>query len=381
VCQPSSGIFYFISLPFLKTNQQNQHFPRSLLFSIIALELLKILVSFMWRQIDLRKSKRKQKLIQRTQSKLEQATSRQVDQIFTFNRLLDTLSKHDQTMSRFQANSSTLHRCLIKWDKLKAHDRSFTRTSIRLALELQSFMNQMDAYFRIPQDLPPSHHLQQQQQPQQQHQVIMVEETTNITTTTTTTTTTTPPTTTTPLATDSAENEPSTRITPSPISLNEAFVEIITAGPSHLRIEEEASIRQPNFTATVSTTHATVPLQTATATTTIVQSLNSQNNNHNNDNDNDATDPDQRNPQPPHDRIRLGIRKEIVLKYKLSQLRFKTKKFNQKFEDHEARKFKLKLNGNQCIFNMVEDGKTLLELNKSIVDLVFHLCLLRNPKR
>ncbi|KNZ57045.1 uncharacterized protein VP01_2255g2 [Puccinia sorghi] len=34
----------------------------------------------MWRQIDLRKSKRKQKLIQRTQSKLEQATSRQVDQ-------------------------------------------------------------------------------------------------------------------------------------------------------------------------------------------------------------------------------------------------------------------------------------------------------------
>ncbi|KNZ57046.1 uncharacterized protein VP01_2255g3 [Puccinia sorghi] len=201
----------------------------------------------------------------------------------------------------------------------------------------------------------------------------MVEETTNITTSTTTTTTPT-------LATDSAEDEPSTQITPSPISLNETFVEIITAGPSHLRIEEEPSIRQPNFTtATVSTSHATVPLQTATATTTIVQSINSPNTNLHNDND--ATDPDQRNHQPTPDRTRIGIRKQIVLKCKLSQLRFKTKKFNQKFEDHEARKFKLKLKGNQCIFNMVEDGKTLLELNKSIIDLVFHLCLLRNPKR
>ncbi|WAQ91258.1 hypothetical protein PtA15_14A140 [Puccinia triticina] len=250
----------------------------------------------MWRQIDLRKSKRKQKLVERTQTKLEKATSRQVDQILTFNHLLDTLSKHDQTMTRFQANSSTLHRCLIKWDKLKAHDRSFTRTSIRLALELQSFMSQMDNYFRIPHERP-AHHLLQQHR---QQQVIV--------------------------------------ITPSPISLNEAFVEIITAGPSHLRIDDEPSM--PNYS---------------------------------------ATDPQ---PQPQsHDRSKLGFRKQIVLKYKLGQLRFKTKKFNQKFEDHEARKLRLKLNGNQCIFNMVEDGKTLLELNESIIDLVFHLCLLRNPKR
>ncbi|OAV95681.1 hypothetical protein PTTG_04812 [Puccinia triticina 1-1 BBBD Race 1] len=334
----------------------------------------------MWRQIDLRKSKRKQKLVERTQTKLEKATSRQVDQILTFNHLLDTLSKHDQTMTRFQANSSTLHRCLIKWDKLKAHDRSFTRTSIRLALELQSFMSQMDNYFRIPHERP-AHHLLQQHR---QQQVIVVEETTNITTTTTTT------------SESIEEEEPSTQITPSPISLNEAFVEIITAGPSHLRIDDEPSM--PNYSATVSTTRTAGPLPTATATTTttttttIVQSINNSNNSNSNNNNNThstnnnprAHEDHAQDPQPQpqsHDRSKLGFRKQIVLKYKLGQLRFKTKKFNQKFEDHEARKLRLKLNGNQCIFNMVEDGKTLLELNESIIDLVFHLCLLRNPKR
>ncbi|PLW27100.1 hypothetical protein PCANC_26336 [Puccinia coronata f. sp. avenae] len=336
----------------------------------------------MWRQIDLRKSNRKQKLIQRTHDKLEQATSRQVDQIVSFNRLLDTLSQHDQTMSRFQANSSTLHRCLIKWDKLKAHDRSFTRTSIRLALELQNFMAQMDHYFRLPHNnLPPPHQLQQQQaQLQQQnnhhqhhHQVIVVEETTNITTTTTT---------------ESIEDEPSTQITPSPISLNEAFVEIITAGSSRLRIDDEHSIHQPNYTATVSThthTHTTVPLQTVTTTDTMVESIASHNSHPRHTHPTRTTTDPQDHPHPPHhhhqhDRMKLGLRKQVVLKYKLGQLRFKTKKFNQKFEHHEARKLKLKLNGNQCIFNMVEDGKSLLELNESIIDLVFHLCLLRNPK-
>jgi hypothetical protein len=296
----------------------------------------------------------------------------------TFNLLLDTLAKHDQTMTRFQANSSTLHRCLIKWDKLKAHDQSFTRTSIRLALELQSFMNQMDDYFRIPQDHPPHHHLQHQHHEQQ---VIVVEETTNITTTTTTT------------AAESFEEEPSTQITPSPISLNEAFVEIITAGPSaHRRIEEDPSTHQPNYTATVSTTRTTVPLPT----TSIVQSINPIN----------PRDPDNHHLPPPpplpptipqdpqpsnstattnpsrstYTTTKLGLRKQIVLKYRLNQLRFKSKKFNQKFQLHETKKFELKLNGNQCIINMVDDGKALLEINEAIVQLVFHLSLLRKPK-
>ncbi|EFP76447.2 uncharacterized protein PGTG_02888 [Puccinia graminis f. sp. tritici CRL 75-36-700-3] len=332
----------------------------------------------MWRPIDRRKSKKKQKLIQRTQSKLEQATSRQVDQILTFNLLLDTLSKHDQTMTRFQANSSTLHRCLIKWDKLKAHDQSFTRTSIRLALELQRFMNQMDDYFRIPQDHPPPpppphphphHHLQHQHHEQQ---VIVVEGTTNITTTTTTA--------------DTIEEEPSTQITPSPISLNEAFVEIITAGPSaHLRIEEDPSTHQPNYTTTVSTTRTTVPLPTTS-------SINPR------DPDDHHLPPPPLPPTTPQDpqpsnstttattnpsstyTTKLGLRKQIVLKYRLNQLRFKTKKFNQKFQLHETKKFELKFNGNQCIINMVDDGKALLEINEAIVQLVFHLSLLRKPK-
>ncbi|EFP91555.2 uncharacterized protein PGTG_17609 [Puccinia graminis f. sp. tritici CRL 75-36-700-3] len=110
-------------------------------------------------------------------------------------------------MTQFQANSLALHRGLIKWDKLKAHDQSFTQPLIRLALQLQRFMNQMDDYFRIPQDHPPPshlHHLQHQHHEQQE--------------------------------------EPSTQITPSPISLNKAFAEIITTDPSAcLRIEEDPS--------------------------------------------------------------------------------------------------------------------------------------------
>ncbi|KAH9451942.1 hypothetical protein MJO29_013426 [Puccinia striiformis f. sp. tritici] len=294
------------------------------------------------------KSKRKLKLVKRTQQKLQQSTSRQVDQIITFHRLLDTLSKHDQTMNRFQSNSSTLHRCLIKWDKLKSHDRSFTRTSIKLGLELQSFMNQMDYYLRINQDLP---HLQQQQQ----HPVIVVEETTNITTTL-----------------DSNDEQPSTQITPSPISLNEAFVEIISAGTSHLRIDEDHHQHQPNYTTTISTTpHSTLP-----STTAII---------HTNQPDIDQQEEEEEelislqefetdNHQYTH--TKLGLRKQILFTFKLNQLRYKTKKFNQKFQIHEAKKLKLKFNGNQCILNMVEEGKHLLEFNEFILDLVFHLILL-----
>ncbi|POW14435.1 hypothetical protein PSTT_02955 [Puccinia striiformis] len=233
------------------------------------------------------KSKRKLKLVKRTQQKLQQSTSRQVDQIITFHRLLDTLSKHDQTMNRFQSNN-----------------------------------------------LP---HLQQQQQ----HPVIVVEETTNITTTL-----------------DSNDEQPSTQITPSPISLNEAFVEIISAGTSHLRIDEDHHQHQPNYTTTISTTpHSTLP-----STTAII---------HTNQPDIDQQEEEEEelislqefetdNHQYTH--TKLGLRKQILFTFKLNQLRYKTKKFNQKFQIHEAKKLKLKFNGNQCILNMVEEGKHLLEL-------------------
>lgn len=247
-------------------------------------------------------------------------------------------------MSRFQTNSTTLHRCLIKWDRLKAHDRSFTTTSIRLALELQSFMGQMDDYFRFPDDH--HHHAHHDQ-------VIVVEETTNITTVE---------------SNDPDEAGTNHAATVASIDLNEAFVEIITAGPSNLRNTDRVP---PDYPPTAANPQR--PRQPVPATTTTTVRPNSANN--------PNADPD----RPPHDRLHshhpfqpnLGLRKQIVLKYKLNQLRLKTKKFNQRFEEHESKKSKLKLKGNQCIFNMVEDGKSLLELNESLIDLVFHLCLLR----
>lgn len=230
------------------------------------------LVLLIWRHIDPRKPNRQRKLTERVKTKLNSATSKQVHQILTFNRLLTTLNKYQSTLDRFQDNSLRLHRCLIKWDKLKSRDQSFTRTSVLLSIDLQRFIQQMADYFG---SATPTHSEPSTRGP--------IRFQTDVTTT----------------ETDSND---------SLLDLDEGFVEV--------------------------------------------------------DRPRAALEP-------------IGIRKQLLIKYRLGQLRFKTRKFNQRFEIHEQKKIELKLRGNQCILDMVTDGKKLVEINEEIVELVFELSLLR----
>ncbi|EGG08203.1 uncharacterized protein MELLADRAFT_71499 [Melampsora larici-populina 98AG31] len=100
-----------------------------------------------WRLVDPRKPNRHRRFLERTKSKLKTSTFQQVHQLLLFNSMIETLNNYNETLKRFQNNSSKLHRCLIKWDKLKSKDQSFTSTSLEISLNLQRFMEHIHTYY------------------------------------------------------------------------------------------------------------------------------------------------------------------------------------------------------------------------------------------
>ncbi|KAI8458968.1 hypothetical protein BY996DRAFT_4576539, partial [Phakopsora pachyrhizi] len=251
------------------------------------------------RQIDPRKPNRRRKLLERAHIKLNNATSRQVLQILAFKELQECLSDYSSTLKRFQDNSSKLHRCLIKWDRLKSRDQAFTRKSVLLSLDLHRFIEEMIRYFGNDDDGEQD----RGDGPSDESQQEVVE------------------------GTGEEEADDSTT--------EESFVEVDNP---------------------------------TTMTRTNVESVR-------NSRDEDERTAAQRRGASSSDSI--GFRRSLMIKFKLSQLRFKTKTFNHQLELHEQRKVDLKVRGNRCIYEMVEDGKRLLEVNERLNEVVFELTLLR----
>ncbi|KAG0151803.1 hypothetical protein CROQUDRAFT_129901 [Cronartium quercuum f. sp. fusiforme G11] len=224
-----------------------------------------------WRLVDPRKPNRHRKLLERTKVKLDSSTPKQVQQVLLLNSLLDTLTNYNTTLARFQSNSLNLHRCLIKWDRLKGRDLSFSRTSLAITLDLQRFMTRINMYY-------PTAYL----------------------------------------------------------SLNQD-----QGG------EEEVNVHEPEDEVNEIQGHALIP-------TTIT----------NNQSTTNSIEPK-----------KIGIRTHLSIRYKLHRLRKSAKTFNQQFRQHENEKMELKLRGNQCIFDMVKDGKNLLEINDCLVKVVLDLVI------
>lgn len=228
-----------------------------------------------WRLVDPRKPNRHRKFLERTRSKLKSSTFQQVHQILLFNSMLETLNNYNETLLRFQTNSSKLHRCLIKWDRLKSRDQAFSRTSLEISLNLQRFMEHIHTYY------PTSYLAITPDQEQEE-----------------------------------AEEEE----------------------------EEEEGMVLINDQAT-EPAQPEVPLNPQLSTAPVTK--------------------------------KISLRAHLLIRFKLHQLRTHARKFNKQFRTHENEKMELKLMGNMCIFNMVKDGKVLLEINDQLVNVILDLVLLR----
>ncbi|KAH9821893.1 hypothetical protein DFH28DRAFT_923356 [Melampsora americana] len=234
--------------------------------------LLRHRFSSIWRSLDPRKPNRYRKFLERTRSKLNTSTFQQVHQIILFHSILNTLTDYHQTLNRFHSNSSNLHQCLIKWDKLKSKDQTFSRLSLEISLNLQDFMEDLHSLY-------PTSYL---------------------------------------------------AITPNQEAEEAEEVEE--------EVEEEGEGEE---------------------------------------NPNEISTP---NPNRSSNQKKISLRTHLLIRFKLHSLRTQTKRFNKQFESHEREKSLLKLNGNQCIFNMVQDGKGLLEINDRLVKLILDLIILRKDQ-
>lgn len=217
--------------------------------------------------------------------RLQTSTFKQVHQILILNGLLDTLKNYNLTCRRFQSNSLELHRCLIKWDRLKSRDEAFSRTSLKISLDLQRFMTRITAYYPTTYAALAAEHLHgSDDQP------------------------------------DDEEDEDE---------------------------EEQEQEQDEMFSHDSHTLGAAVGDEEAHQPTTPVVTK------------------------------KLSLHTHLLIRYRLHQLRSNARRFNRQFRQHEDQKTELKLQGNQCIFNMVKDGKVLLEINEILVKLVLDLVLMR----